>query len=513
MSRVAIAVCLFLSCLFAALPAQAGVSKKIAKQAVEDFNQQHRAVRAEHMLLPVNYVEVRGQSYAYFVPRRMKRLVDDGTDFRIRKFKTKKRHVILEMETVAGARLDVLVYDNQKLTQVFLDEVVPLAMSTLFEFGEAPSLPPFVGNQESSLLHIVSCNHLPVADQRLEFESLDTAAAAGYRPCPVCFTDENILPLDDFSAVRMTAIERARLYQLAFPAVADSAVQDRVRQVGEKVLSNFPVDLVGYDYEFIVIRSPLPQALAMPTGFVFVSDSLLDMIEHELELEFVIAHEVAHCELSLPPVGDNYPYYSGEYGPTYEYISTWQRHLETVADVLAIHYLHDVADETDIVARARNILAKLQFAHEAVPSLEEDKYASHPTYTARLKLFQSSNYRPAAPQEPMEYRPKGDESLFEIRVLGKSRDEQHTYVYLLVEGTDLVNKEWKVHPNNELGILYDARGESYELFSSQIHHKTEAGDIEVIKAEVGRSRVFDSIDLDTGPLRMAGNAGDGVGLH
>jgi len=498
----AVLLCAVLSWAVVVSPCEAGVSKDIAKQAVKEFNENPRAVRPDHLMLPVNYVEVDGQPYAYYVPRRMKRLTDDGAVFTIRKLKTKKQHVVLELETEAGARLDVLLYDNQKLTQPFMDEVVPLMMSTLFEFGVIEAGPRFVGNQASNLLHLASCNHLPDLAERLEFEQVDEAATAGYRPCPVCFSDELILPLENYSNVRLEAIEDARLFELVFPVVEDPTVQERLQVVGEKVLANFPLDLVGFDYEFTVVHSSIPQAAAFATGFVFVTDSLLDMVEHEMELEFVIAHEIAHCELSLPPVGDPDP---SDYMPEtggYEYYATWIRHRETVSDLLAVQYLHQVTDSPDIVARARNILAKLQFIHEAVPVLETGKYETHPTFTSRLELFQTNRFEIAAAHEPLEIYPLDKKSLFEIRVIGKSRDEDHTFVYLLIEGTDLVNKEWKIQNSRDLAKLVDGQGKSFSLRSSELYHKIDAGDVEVVKAEVGSFSKFGKLDLQSGPLKI-----------
>jgi len=50
--------------------------------------------------------------------------------------------------------------------------------------------------------------------------------------------------------------------------------------------------------------------------------------------------------------------------------------------------------------------------------------------------------------------------------------------------------------------LVDGQGESFSLRSSELYHKIEAGDVEVVKAEVGSPNQFDKLDLQSGQLKI-----------
>ena len=79
--------------LLVAIPAKARVSDDQAKQFIELFNEQPRAVRAGHELLPVNYVEYEGDSYGFAVSRRLARLAEAGETFRILRLNKKKQYL------------------------------------------------------------------------------------------------------------------------------------------------------------------------------------------------------------------------------------------------------------------------------------------------------------------------------------------------------------------------------------------------------------------------------------
>lgn len=59
--------------------------------------------------------------------------------------------------------------------------------------------------------------------------------------------------------------------------------------------THYPYTYGGYS--FAVIDDDAPNAVAQPSGFIFVSRGLLEQIESEDELAAVLAHEIAHHEL------------------------------------------------------------------------------------------------------------------------------------------------------------------------------------------------------------------------
>lgn len=479
--------------------AQAGPSKDVLNGVAEEFNLELRAVRPEHLLLPVNYLEHDGYAYGYGVSRRFARLAGEGDQFRIRKVKIKKQSVLLEMEAGNGARLDIQVFDRDRTSQVFLDQVVPQVLRTLFVFGARPAADPFVGNVTSNNVHLGGCNHLPAPAQRRLFATIEESEAAGFRPCLACFPREALLPFEGYAELRKTSAEEARLLELAFPRVEDGDAQARVEAVGQKILAAFPLDLAGFEYQFAVVHSSLPNAFAVATGYVYVTDALLEIVEYPAELEFIVAHEIAHCELNLPPVGTDQP----EAVPVgladpYKYVFEWLRFRETTSDLVALLYLSQTDRES--FDAARMILAKLQFAHEALPVVESADYSHHPSFGSRLKLFDEQSFQPRAPGPAVSIEPHDADGPIEIRVLGKAVIGDDAVLYLLAEGTDRMNKPWELGRQSSVGLEFAtiefAGGARFDLVNRIFNRSIDAGDVRVLIARFGRARDFDKLDID-----------------
>jgi hypothetical protein len=157
-----------------------------------------------------------------------------------------------------------------------------------------PSSEQCVGNIESKLVHRYECNHLPDKEHQVLFSSKAEAEKAGYRECPVCFkTYPDILGYDEERALGMEMAGCLRYYN---PLSVKGQLQEKLNAVGERVLANWPFPKRGYSYEFHVLQSEEINALGVPTGFVFVTTELLNMMESDEELEAILAHEIAHIE-------------------------------------------------------------------------------------------------------------------------------------------------------------------------------------------------------------------------
>ena len=62
-------------------------------------------------------------------------------------------------------------------------------------------------------------------------------------------------------------------------------LQLRAREIGQRVLDNWPVPLQGYKYRFSVMEDDEVNAYALPTGLIFVNRGLIDAAESDLEIE------------------------------------------------------------------------------------------------------------------------------------------------------------------------------------------------------------------------------------
>lgn len=65
-----------------------------------------------------------------------------------------------------------------------------------------------------------------------------------------------------------------------------------VRAVLDKLLAHWPE--AAYDFEVLILRSAEPNAAALPGGYVLVTSGLIEEVETENELAFVLAHELGH---------------------------------------------------------------------------------------------------------------------------------------------------------------------------------------------------------------------------
>jgi hypothetical protein len=483
----------------------AGLSKDLAKEAVQDFNEAFRAIRGDHLLLPVNYLELDGHSYGYGVSRRFARLAQHDEVFKIRKFKVKKRHIQVEVETENRARLKFKIFDKDQVSQDFLDRVFPAVLHTLFDFGPKPAQVPYVGHSASHLIHLGGCNHLPPPEFRSQFADLEAGIAAGFRPCGVCFPKETVLPYDGYVQLRIESTEQARLFELAFPRVENAEMQARVAAVGEKIVDNFPIDLVGFEYEFAVVHSSIPNAYAVPTGFVYVTDSLLEVIEHPAELEFVLAHAIAHCELALPPIGKGRPFRTASsLSNSRKYVSQWTRFQETTSDLLGVMYL--ARTNPDFLSAARTILAKLQFAHEALPVMNSDDNDFDGSFAGRLKLFDEQAFQPCLSHSTVVFSPRGEIGGLEVQVLGKALSGDDSLLFLLVEGNDLLNKDLVVEGAYSMGWEFAqiefANGARFDLVNLDYTFEIGAGDVWVLRTRFGRERDFATLDINSPVLKM-----------
>jgi len=73
--------------------------------------------------------------------------------------------------------------------------------------------------------------------------------------------------------------------------VADQDVQSYVAEVGARVAARSERPM---PYEFHVVDSPVPNALALPGGKIYITAGLLRAMESECELAAVLGHEIGH---------------------------------------------------------------------------------------------------------------------------------------------------------------------------------------------------------------------------
>ncbi|MCB1184982.1 M48 family metalloprotease [bacterium] len=449
--------------LLAAAPtAQAKLSRDRAKATFDEFNAQPRGVRPEFLAYP-NYTLLLGeQDYVCHIPRALRRLGAAGETFRLRKLRVKHTYVELEVETLGKTRLKIVLRDRSFLRQEFLDDGVATFLNEVFDFGPPPPSRGYVGNSESRLVHFGVCNHLPASALRVPFATHAEAAAAGYRDCPVCFTDLEILPFPNYVSHRTSGLTEAHAFELVYPRVEDAALQARLDGLGRTVLDGWPLEPAGFDYEFRIVHADMPLAASFRTGIVIVSDMLLAAAESDEEILLVLAHEIAHCELHLPPRS---PFESVQFGPLlaekwYTAFHNWNNFLQMSADLVALYWFQVQPEGAWDIDRARAALAKVQFATGETDRISGEGGRPWGLHD-RLQLFNSASFRPGNGRSVTVGYDGEEDVRYVARLLGLLRigDSTKVLAVILLETTDYTDEATVVsEPFRTNGYLRDADG-------------------------------------------------------
>ena len=82
------------------------------------------------------------------------------------------------------------------------------------------------------------------------------------------------------------SFDQQRLY-------SNPVVQSYVNHIGQKLVPKSSTNV----YTFRVLYDPIPKALTLSTGTIYLSTGLVSMLDSESEVAYALAHEIAHVEL------------------------------------------------------------------------------------------------------------------------------------------------------------------------------------------------------------------------
>jgi predicted Zn-dependent protease len=182
----------------------------------------------------------------------------------------------------------------------------------------------------------------------------------------------------------------------------DEEAQKRVKEIGAKIASVSDRDDIPY--HFAVIDDEEVNALALPGGYVYVSQGLMDAAESDDEVAAVIAHEVGHVAArhSMKQLQGEYLYtfltaltLAGNRdrnffaGSNFSYISLmmqYSRQYEKEADQLSVRYLKRAGYDTNA---ALSMLDKLDAIDAKKPERVYTYFRSHPPIDMRQALIRT----------------------------------------------------------------------------------------------------------------------------
>ncbi len=76
--------------------------------------------------------------------------------------------------------------------------------------------------------------------------------------------------------------------------IRDPSVQQYVDRIGERIVSQ--IGQTPYEFRYYVVKSPDPNAFAIPGGHIFMASGLIIMASSEDEVAGVMSHEVGHIK-------------------------------------------------------------------------------------------------------------------------------------------------------------------------------------------------------------------------
>jgi len=293
-----------------------------------------------------------------------------------------------------------------------------------FAFSESleDGFAPFIGNNQSQILHFIGCNHLPEKSFQETFTSAEEAEDRGYRQCNLCFMNVSRMPNYNLEMIlgQKVAAEARYFYQLS----ENQILNRKVRKTGEQILSNWPTSLRGYNYSFQVLESDILKAIACPGGKIFITTGMLNALESDNELEAVLAREITHVELrhgwrqykkgksadfwrglakfaigtTVGPIAKNVPaglftnILSSFSGIAAQIVmSGYSREFEQEADYYAVSYLMQQNDKQSMI----KVLLKLQYysSIQGIISERMKVLAKYPNIDDRINYVQNASVR------------------------------------------------------------------------------------------------------------------------
>ena len=207
---------------------------------------------------------------------------------------------------------------------------------------------------------------------------------------PISALDTTIMLLQGEAALGERFTKRI---QKQLPMVEDEAVLTYVRDIGNKITKVSGRN--EFEYEFHVIMDNRLNAFALPGGKVFIHTGAIMNTESEAELAGLIAHEVAHSDLShgfqlvtranlTSNVFQYIPYIGSTAGNLI--VLNYSRDMERQADVFGTRVLAAADYAADGV---RNLMVKLEEQHDDAENPQPPAWLStHPDTEDRVSYIE-----------------------------------------------------------------------------------------------------------------------------
>ena len=78
------------------------------------------------------------------------------------------------------------------------------------------------------------------------------------------------------------------------PLIEDGEALTYVQSVGNRIAKQ--LGTTPYQFQFFIVDAPVPNAFAIPGGYIFIYRGLIEMMDTEGELAGILSHELAHIQ-------------------------------------------------------------------------------------------------------------------------------------------------------------------------------------------------------------------------
>ncbi|NLY74811.1 MAG: M48 family metalloprotease [Firmicutes bacterium] len=185
--------------------------------------------------------------------------------------------------------------------EAFANSVSQLVNNYLSLGGEDPSLGSVrsysvqvIGNKTSKMYHLLNTSHSPAEGNCEYFNSRTEAEEQQYSPCPICFPTYKSFSYSDRALEERLGSEGCGSIEYYYRVDNNPELIARVEKVAAPLIKD--TYRKNVDYKFRILDTTEVNAFASPNGYIYITKGLLDIVESDDELAFVIAHEMGHIE-------------------------------------------------------------------------------------------------------------------------------------------------------------------------------------------------------------------------
>ncbi len=224
----------------------------------------------------------------------------------VKREKSKKSYQLLLGLRVVGKDGDELSFTGEGFSEGDKDGAFTNAIANLindyFNLGNNDSnhgnvrsaTASVIGNKTSKSYHLLNTHHQPAAANAENFASRTEAEQHGYKSCPICFPNYKNFDYADRALEEELGAEGCGTIEYYYRVEQNPVLMARLERVAA------PLFNISYrknvDFRFRILDSNEVNAFSAPNGYLYFTKGIMNVIESDAELGFVIAHEMGHIE-------------------------------------------------------------------------------------------------------------------------------------------------------------------------------------------------------------------------